>query len=488
MYNSNDASAANANHAGSQVLVSMKTVQAAVFAAYTVVLLQPFDVPDPLGIGPDRSWTCVCLTAALLILIAEWRKNGWPSTRGDWALMLYVVTVLLTTITSVDRAQTLIWLLALAGQIGIFAATVSLARHNPAFTRFWLVTFVVAVSLLLLLATEYHAEVGFLTRPKLYPSPEGWTGYPQLGALAALQFAVLVAVLVTERRPLPLICAVVLLVICLIELALLYSRGSWLAAGAGLIALPTVLSTWKQARRVLVAAAVVCLLTASSVAWNPILRRLALGDTTANLDGYTLELASPEMRFDLYRRAVRMARDHAMTGVGLGNFQVVFESVYNPEVNNDGRRGVHAHNLWLQAYAELGVFGGTAFLALWIVMLATAWRQARHRQDFGSIGVFAMLVVLAGANVTTNMFFLPGLVSARLHSIQWILFGLAMAPTYRLADHTSGTFGFGGGWWRGREALPGRRCAIVSQGTASREERRLDDTVGPGGEDPHGSG
>ena len=372
----------------------------------------------------------MCLSAALLILVAEWRRNGWPSTRGDWALMLYVVTALLTTITSVDRAQTLTWLLALAGQIGIFAATVSVARHNHAFTRFWLVTFVVAVCLLLLLATEYHAEVGFLTRPKLYPSPEGWTGYPQLGTLAALQFAVLAAVLVTERRPLPLVCATVLLVIGLVELGLLYARGAWLAAGLGLIALPAVLSSWKQARRVLVAATVVCLLTASAVAWNPMLRRLALGDTTADLNGYTLELASPEMRFDLYRRSARMARDYAMTGVGLGNFQRVFESVYNPEVNNDGRRGVHAHNLWLQAYAELGVFGGTAFLVLWIVMLATAWRYARQRQDLESIGVFTMLVVLAGTNLTTNMFFVPGLVGGRLHSIQWILFGLVMAPVH----------------------------------------------------------
>jgi O-antigen ligase len=408
----------------------MKMLQTAVFAAYTVVLLQPFDVPDPLGIGPDRSWTFVCLTAALLILIAEWRRNGWPATRGNWVLMLYVVTALLTTITSVDRTQTVIWLLALAGQVGIFAATVSLARRHPALTRWWLVTFVVAVCLLLLLATEYHAEVGFLTRPKLYPSPEGWTGYPQLGTLAALQLAVLVAVLVTERRPFLLVCATVLLVVCLIELALLYSRGSWLAAGVGLIAVPTVLSTWKQARRTLVAATVLCLLAASAVAWNPMLRRLALGDTTADLRGYTLELASPEMRFDLYKRAVRMSRDYAMTGVGLGNFQRVFESVYNPEINNDGRRGVHAHNLWLQAYGELGVFGGTAFLALWIVMLATAWRSARQRQDLESIGVFAMLIVLAGTNLTTNMFFVPGLVSGRLHSLQWILFGLAMAPTH----------------------------------------------------------
>ena len=282
-------------------------------------------------------------------------------------------------------AQTLIWLLALAGQVGIFAATVSVARHNPALTRLWLVTFVVAVCLLLLLATEYHAEVGFLTRPKLYPSPEGWTGYPQLGTLAALQFAVLAAVLVTERRPLLLVCATVLLAICLIELGLLYSRGSWLAAGVGLIALPTVLSTWKQARRILVAATVVCLLTASAVAWNPILRRLALGDTYGGSEWIQIGTGVAGDALDLYRRSARMARDYAMTGVGLGNFQSVFESVYNPEVNNDGRRGVHAHNLWLQAYAELGVFGGTAFLVLWIVMLtrrggthvsATIWRPS----------------------------------------------------------------------------------------------------------------
>jgi O-antigen ligase len=207
------------------------------------------------------------------------------------------------------------------------------------------------------------------------------------------------------------------------------------------LAAPAAFATWKHTKRVVIATIAVLAVAAFFAARNPMFRRLALDDRTANLNGYTLELATPEMRFDLYKRALRMARDHAIVGVGLGNFQGVFESVYNPQVNNDGTRGVHAHNLWLQAYAELGIAGGTAYVLLWAAAIFAAWRNSRRHPDFASFGVLLALIALGVSNLTTNLFFLPGLVSARLHSIQWVLFAFAATDSDEAATPPASSIG-----------------------------------------------
>ena len=111
--------------------------------------------------------------------------------------------------------------------------------------------------------------------------------------------------------------------------------------------------------------------------------------------------------------------------VSQARFQEVFESRYNTDVNNDGRRGVHAHNLWLHQFAETGLLGGALYLMLWLRILVLSWRSARERPAFLSVGVFLSIVGILGSNLTTNMFFLTGGASGRIQSMSWMLFGLA---------------------------------------------------------------
>jgi O-antigen ligase len=245
-------------------------------------------------------------------------------------------------------------------------------------------------------------------------------------------------------------------------IALLYSRGAWLAAAAVLAVCPTIVVTRAQVTRIAVAGVVVAMLAGLFITKNQMLRQLAVGDATP-VNGYQLELATPAMRFDLWRRTGRMIADHPLAGVGLGNFQQVFESRYNPELNNDGRRGVHAHNLWLQQYAETGAFGGTVYLAIWVWAFWRAWGAARRDQSFAAAGALLGLTALAVTNVTTNMFYMPGLASGRLYALAWLFFGLIAARR------------------SGGENLADRRGAIVGGGSGGGEERRLDDAVGAGG-------
>src|SRR4029079_629272 len=76
-----------------------------------------------------------------------------------------------------------------------------------------------------------------------------------------------------------------------------------------------------------------------------------------------------DSRLDIWRKTTRMIEDYPVAGVGAGNFQAIFEPIYNPYLNNDLRRGGHAHNLWLQQAAELGIVAAVLYLALWAAAL-----------------------------------------------------------------------------------------------------------------------
>ena len=405
--------------------------QVALLAVFCLVLTGPFDVPDPVRVGPAFSWTIVCLGLCVPVLMLEWLDGGWRRTALDWPIGAYVAIVVVTGLTGVDPLHTLGWSLSLAGYVAVFLAAVCAVRRTPGFAPGLLLCLVPGPFLVLVLATGYHAEVGLLTRPKLYPSPAGWFGYPEIATLAVVLFALVVAAVQTARRPAPLISGLILAALTLAELALLYARGGWLAAAVVLAAAATIIATRAQVARIAVAGAVLAVLAGTFVMKNQMLRQLAVGDPTP-INGYQLELATPKMRLDLWRRTGRMIADHAATGVGLGNFQQVFESKYNPEINIDGRRGVHAHNLWLQQFAETGVAGGAIYLGVWVLAVALAWRAARRQQSFATAATFLVLTALAASNVTTNMFYMQGLASGRLYSLAWMLFGLTAAQTETL--------------------------------------------------------
>jgi O-antigen ligase len=72
--------------------------------------------------------------------------------------------------------------------------------------------------------------------------------------------------------------------------------------------------------------------------------------------------------------ALHMWRDHPLVGVGPDNFEVHYQT-YSAAIGIDQRpeaRG--AHNLYLEAFAELGLLGGVAFLTMIWLSVSGAWR------------------------------------------------------------------------------------------------------------------
>jgi len=176
---------------------SVVTLQFAGFVAWLALLVRPADVPDPFALGPAFSWTALCLAVAAIVWLPELLGGRWPSTAIGRILGLYLVVVALTSISTLDEGATLAAVLQLLGNVGVFYATVVLARRDPRVPEGILLLLVASIALLLLMAFAYHAELGLLTRPTVYPVPEGWSGYPELGALAVVQCALLIAGLLT---------------------------------------------------------------------------------------------------------------------------------------------------------------------------------------------------------------------------------------------------------------------------------------------------
>jgi O-antigen ligase len=106
--------------------------------------------------------------------------------------------------------------------------------------------------------------------------------------------------------------------------------------------------------------------------------------------------ASFKLRLSYWRTGFRMAAANLWTGVGLGNFGTAYP-VYQPL---DAGAVRAAHNDYLQAFCETGVFGGLlfcafwAYFAIWGAVRVVRERDPMERWFLGGIylGVLAFLI------------------------------------------------------------------------------------------------
>ena len=202
-------------------------LQLAAFITWAVLVVSPAELPDPLGLGFSYSLTALCLLASAIIWAPDLLAGRWPSTAIAPVLALYLVFVAIASMstTVTNPHNTTVAVLSIAGNVGMFYATVVIARRAPDLAHGILLLLIASIALLMAMALAHHVEMGLSTRPKVYPVPEGWGGYPELGMLAALQFGLLVAALqTTASKPMFLVTAI-LIVINLVELTFFTHAG-----------------------------------------------------------------------------------------------------------------------------------------------------------------------------------------------------------------------------------------------------------------------
>lgn len=195
-------------------------------------------------------------------------------------------------------------------------------------------------------------------------------------------------------------------------LVISWSRGAWLGFGVSMVMLVFALP-----RRIWYSFALVALIgVISATLWltgslpTSIVDRIASAtrETFAFNDVRGVDI-TPENyalveRLAHWQAALNMVRSSPYLGIGAGNYEIAYDRYRL--INWDEPLG-HAHNYYLNIFAEAGMIGLASYGALWIMIFGLTWRTHRHPDDLGrliAVGLLASWTYLAVHSLTDNLY------------------------------------------------------------------------------------
>jgi len=149
-----------------------------------------------------------------------------------------------------------------------------------------------------------------------------------------------------------------------LALMLTYTRGAWLGFLVGAVSLTVFL------RRAAVFLAVAGVLVLALLLFQ-----------AGTLEDRLRSLANPadptlRERFHMWESSLAMAKDHPLTGVGMGQVKAAFPRYARPEALK--KTTSHVHNTPLQILVERGLLGLAAWLWIWVAFFTHAGRLLRR--------------------------------------------------------------------------------------------------------------
>jgi putative inorganic carbon (HCO3(-)) transporter len=247
----------------------------------------------------------------------------------------------------------------------------------------------------------------------------------ELAALLVAALALAAAFAAGWRKsPLVLVSALAVIVCCVAGVFLSLSRGGLIALGVALIAAVVFGGRWRTA-----AAGLALCLALGTVAYFSVVATPEQRERVTQLDGGT-------GRSDIWTVGWRMVEAEPIIGVGAGNFPIAsIHFLLEPGVILRDEFIVDepkvAHNMYLEALAELGIVGLLLFLSVLGFSLASALRAARRFMHGGDarMELLARAVAVALLGLLAADFFVSDQFSKQL----WLL--LALGPALdRIAE------------------------------------------------------
>jgi O-antigen ligase len=341
--------------------------------------------------------TNVALALLSIALLARARSDGklifaaWRSEPALAALILYAAVSLVSAASSTEPAASLrdaikdvhrLW------SLGLFVAALALEPEAP--LRPALGISFGTVALYGVAQTVFGSQpYQPLVRAHAFVHP---VVFGEQMALAALGGAC-VLLRPTERAARG--AAAVFTVVVFAALVLSQTRMALFAAFAG-FAITALLEP--RARRWALPALLV--IAAIGVAWEFIPN----GARTISSLFAPYNPSNPQQaRWVLWDTALKMFRDHPLTGVGPGGYNRLFSSYYAGSL--DGQRSwASAHNLYLHQLAERGLAGALALLTLCVTLAARALRAARGDVDTRALWSAAAVAAFLAMSLTETAF------------------------------------------------------------------------------------
>jgi putative inorganic carbon (HCO3(-)) transporter len=393
----------------------------------------------------------VALAVAAGFWFLRWFAYGRLTRRtpADWPLGLLILTLPVTLWATAlpDVTQPQIYRL-LAG-VALYYAIINWTT-SPGLLRLVAAGLVAAG---LLLALSAPVSVAWIGDAKLRFIPEAiYQRLPLLlsdaihpnvmgGALAIL-LPVPAARLLFDWRALrwyERILAVLAGLAMLAVLMLTKSRGGLLGLGVALVVL--VALRWRRGWLLAPVGALAAAVATWRIGGQRVVETLTASGSLGGLDG----------RLEVWSRAIFMAEDFPFTGIGLGTFRQVANAMYPFFLAGPDADVPHAHNLFLQVAVDLGLPGLVAWLALFLLVCASAWRIYRGGLVINRLKPASVTVSPCHHVTVSPCPYLPGLAAGLLCSqialavhgaldtvtwgtrpalIVWALWGITMAAQH----------------------------------------------------------
>lgn len=194
-----------------------------------------------------------------------------------------------------------------------------------------------------------------------------------------------------------------LFLLLLFNLVFCFTRGSWLGFGLGLLVLFII-----RYRKALLSIPLFIFLALIT----PFTRDRLLSI-------FNLESLTSGERLKLWKTGWLMFKDHFWFGVGNGNYLFKYYEYVKkyPELYL-GRKQFSVHNSYLKMFAELGVSGGIAFIATYLLLFYLVYKVYKSSKGYKlyALAFLCFVITYLFQNFFNNLMFIP-----QLNVFAWII-------------------------------------------------------------------
>ncbi|MBI3942858.1 MAG: O-antigen ligase family protein [Chloroflexi bacterium] len=321
---------------------------------------------------------------------------------GDWCLALWLLLVPVTLQTTTIPAITRVYLSLFLAQIVVFYTVASWAYDAQRIKLLTWGLMGIGVALAILTPGSVQQKQVFIQIPPalmtpLLPWPKGINPNVMGGILAVLvPLSAGLVLAQQQKRPLywvRLILTVAGTLTIVVGLIITQSRGAYFAAALSLLLMAIL--RWPQVRGI-VAGGLIGLVVLGFF-WHDSIRTFITA--ILNTDAVT----GLDQRAEIWSHAFYAIRDFPLTGIGIGTFGLAIPLFYPYITLSPGTSIYHAHNLFLQVGADLGIPGLVAFIALILSIAMVGFAGWRHWQKtatsemqgliLGSLGALCVMLI-----------------------------------------------------------------------------------------------
>jgi O-antigen ligase len=212
------------------------------------------------------------------------------------------------------------------------------------------------------------------------------------------------------------VLAIVALLLTSVAVLLTQSRGALIGLIVGFAVVTGIL--WRKLGLVWLAGGVLAVVALA-------LKGGAIMQALFSNNAQDTEIVSMTSRVELWNRAIYAGTDFPLTGIGMGQFPDTVQRLYPPSHMVLSEAVPHAHNFFLQIFAEMGYPGLIVYVAFFLILFFVLLRRIHLARDWRqvlSIGLLGSLTV----------FLTHGIVDVPIYSplsaiVFWGLFGVMMA-------------------------------------------------------------